>query len=259
MQGRLDGRVAIVTGASQGIGAAIAERFAAEGAHVALCARRESPLAGLVETIASRGGSASFAALDVADQERLAAFIRETGAARGRLDVLVNNAPSVSYGAIADMSLEAFRRDFAVNVDATFVATREAFRLMLPAQRGSIVNIASIMGLLASPGMSGYGAAKAALIQFTKYAAMEAARSGVRVNAIAPGVINTPLTAAGFSGPAAEYGRKIAAQVPMGRFGEAAEIAAAALFLGSDESSYVTGVCLPVDGGRAAELVIPPP
>jgi NAD(P)-dependent dehydrogenase (short-subunit alcohol dehydrogenase family) len=138
-------------------------------------------------------------------------------------------------------------------------ATREAFRIMLPAKHGSIVNIASITGLLASPGMSGYGSAKAALIQFTRYAAMEGARSNVRVNAIAPGVINTPLTAAGFSGPAAAYGRKIAAQVPLGRFGEPDEIAGAALFLASDDSTYVTGVCLSVDGGRAAELVIPPP
>jgi meso-butanediol dehydrogenase / (S,S)-butanediol dehydrogenase / diacetyl reductase len=259
VQGRLDGRVAIVTGASQGIGAAIAERFAAEGAHVAMCARREGPLAELAGAIEARSGSASFAALDVADHERLAAFIQSTAAARGRLDVLVNNAPSVNYGAITDMSVEAFQRDFAVNVDATFVATREALRLMLPARRGSIVNIASIMGLLASPGLSGYGTAKAALIQFTKYAAIEGARSGVRVNAIAPGVINTLLTAAGFAGASAEYGRKIAAQVPLGRFGEPTEIADTALFLASDESSYVTGVCLPVDGGRAAELFIPPP
>ena len=259
MVDRLKARVAIVTGASQGIGAAIAQLFAAEGAHVAICARREGPLQELAVRIRAAGGSASYAAFDVADHERLATFVRETAAARGRLDVLVNNAPSVSYGAIADMSVEEFRRDFGVNVDSTFVATREAFKLMLPAKRGAIVNIASITGLLASPGMSGYGTAKAALIQFTKYAAMEGARSNVRVNAIAPGVINTSLTAAGFAGPAAEYGRKIAAQVPMGRFGEAGEIASAALFLASDESSYVTGVCLSVDGGRAAELVIPPP
>jgi meso-butanediol dehydrogenase/(S,S)-butanediol dehydrogenase/diacetyl reductase len=259
VQGRLDGRVAIVTGASQGIGAAIAERFAAEGAHVPMCARREGPLIERVGAIEARGGSASFAALDVADHERLAAFIQSTSAARGRLDVLVNNAPSVNYGAITDMSVEAFQRDFAVNVDATFVATREALRLMLPARRGSIVNIVSIMGLLASPGLSGYGTAKAALIRFTKYPAMEGARSGVRVNAIAPGVINTPLTAAGFAGASAEYGRKIAAQVPLRRFGEPEEVANAALFLASDESSYITGVCLSVDGGRAAELVTPPP
>ncbi|HLB85077.1 MAG TPA: SDR family NAD(P)-dependent oxidoreductase, partial [Steroidobacteraceae bacterium] len=151
MQARLERRVAIVTGASQGIGAAIAERFAAEGAHVALCARREGPLVELVGAIKARGGSASFAALDVADHDRLASFVQTTGAERGRLDVLVNNAPSVSYGAIADLSVEAFRRDFAVNVDSAFVATREAFRIMLPAKHGSIVNIASITGLLASP------------------------------------------------------------------------------------------------------------
>ena len=196
MVGALTGRVAIVAGASQGIGAAIAERFAAEGAHVALCARREGPLAEFAGAIKARGGSASFAALDVADHDRLASFIQNTGAERSRLDVLINNAPSVSYGAITDLSVEEFRRDFAVNVDSAFVATREAFRIMLPAKRGSIVNIASITGLLASPGMSGYGTAKAALIQFTRYAAMEAARSNVRVNAIAPGVINTPLAAA---------------------------------------------------------------
>jgi NAD(P)-dependent dehydrogenase (short-subunit alcohol dehydrogenase family) len=259
MVDRLKGRVAIVTGASQGIGAAIAQLFAAEGAHVAICARREGPLQELADRIRATGGSASCAAFDVADYERLAAFVRETAAARGRLDVLVNNAPSVSYGAITDMSVEEFRRDFGVNVDSTFVATREAFRIMLPAKCGAIVNIASITGLLAAPGMSGYGSAKAALIQFTKYAAMEGARSNVRVNAIAPGVINTPLTAAGFAGPAAEYGRRIAAQVPLGRFGEPGEIAGASLFLASDEASYVTGVCLSVDGGRTAELVIPPP
>ncbi|MBM5810418.1 MAG: SDR family oxidoreductase [Gammaproteobacteria bacterium] len=259
MGDRLRGKVALVTGASQGIGAAIARRFAAEGAHVALCARRADVLAGVTEDIRRAGGSASHRALDVADDAALTAFVADTAAAQGRLDVVVNNAPSVTYGAVTDMTIDTFRRDFRVNVDAAFVTTREAFRIMLPARRGSIVNIASINGLLALTGMSAYGAAKAALIHFTRCAAIEGAPAGVRVNVIAPGVINTPATAAGFAGPGADWGRKIAAAVPLGRFGEADEIAATALFLASDESSYVTGACLTADGGKTAELFVPPP
>ncbi|MFZ8985897.1 MAG: SDR family NAD(P)-dependent oxidoreductase [Steroidobacteraceae bacterium] len=259
MSGRLQGRVALVTGASQGIGAAIAERLAAEGAHVAMCARREEPLAAAAEAIRAAGGSASHRALDVADHAALADFVAATAAAQGRLDVLVNNAPSVTYSAIVDMTPDSFRKDFEVNVNSAFVATREAFKVMLPAQRGSIINISSINGLLGLANMSAYGAAKAALIHFTRCAAMEGARANVRVNAIAPGVINTPATAAGFAGPYADWGKKIAAQVPMGRFGEAAEVAGVACFLASDDSTYVTATCLSVDGGKAAELVVPAP
>lgn len=257
--GRLSGQVALVTGASQGIGAAIARRFAAEGAHVAICARRAEPLTATANEIRSAGGSVSERAFDVADHTALAQFVAATAATHGRLDVLVNNAPSVTYSAIVDMSAESFRKDFEVNVNSAFVATREAFKVMLPAGRGSIINISSINGLLGLGNMSAYGAAKAALIHFTKCAAMEGARAGVRVNAIAPGVINTPATAAGFAGPYAEWGKKIAAQVPMGRFGEAQEIAGVALFLASDDSSYVTATCISADGGKVAELVVPPP
>lgn len=259
MGDRLKNRVAIVTGASQGIGLAIAERFAGEGAHVVICSRRKEAIEAVAAGIRRSGGQASAAALDVADHEALARFVRETAVQHGRLDVLVNNAPSVTYQAIIDMSLDTFRKDFSVNVDSTFVATREALKVMQPAKRGSIVNIASINGLLALPNLAAYGAAKAAMIQFTKYTAAEGARHNVRANVIAPGVINTPATAGSFAGPYADWGRKIAAQVPMGRFGEAAEVANVALFLASDESSYVTGVCLSVDGGKAIELVVPAP
>jgi len=257
--GRLAGRVALITGASQGIGAAIAARFAAEGAHVALCARRAEPLEATAAAIRANGGSISQRAFDVADHAALADFVATTAAKQGRLDVLVNNAPSVTYSAIADMTPENFRKDFEVNVNSAFVATREAFKVMLPAQRGSIINISSINGLLGLANMAAYGTAKAALIHFTKCAAVEAARTNVRVNAIAPGVINTPATAAGFAGPYADWGKKIAAQVPMGRFGEAHEIAGVALFLASDDSAYVTATCISADGGKAAELVVPPP
>lgn len=259
MGDRLKNRVALITGASQGIGLAIAERFATEGAHVAICSRRREAIESAAAAIRGKGGSASATALDVMDHQALAQFVRDVASHHGRLDVLVNNAPSVTYQAIAEMSLDSFRRDFSINVDSTFVATREALKTMVPAKRGSIINIASVNGLLATPNLAAYGAAKAAMIQFTRYTALEAARSYVRANAIAPGVIDTPATQAGFAGPYADWGKKIAAQVPLGRFGDPAEVANVALFLASDESSYVTGACLCVDGGKTIELVVPAP
>jgi NAD(P)-dependent dehydrogenase (short-subunit alcohol dehydrogenase family) len=255
---RLAGKVALITGASQGIGAAIAERFAQEGAQLALCARTPGPLEDLAARLRARGAGVTTAALDVAEHEQLAAFVAGTAAERG-LHVLVNNAPSVTYADIAQMDVAAFRRDFTVNVDAAFAATRAALRTMVPQRSGSIINIASVSGLLAMSGMSAYGAAKAALIHFTRQTAIEGGPHNVRANAIAPGVINTPATLAAFAGPTAPWGEKIAGQVPLRRFGESQEVAALALFLASDEASYVTGTCISVDGGKAVELYVPSP
>ncbi|MBS0577858.1 MAG: SDR family oxidoreductase [Proteobacteria bacterium] len=254
----LRGKVALVTGASQGIGAAIATRFAEEGAHVALCARTADRLEALASALRARGAQVSTAALDVADHERLERFVSDTAAGRG-LDVLVNNAPSVTYAAIADMDVAAFRKDFQVNVDAAFASTRAALRVMVERRGGSIINIASVGGLLAMGGLAAYGAAKAALIQFTRQTAVEGGPHNVRANVIAPGVINTPATLAGFAGPGTSYGQKIAGLVPLRRFGEPAEVAALALFLASDESSYITGTCIPIDGGKVVELHVPSP
>jgi NAD(P)-dependent dehydrogenase (short-subunit alcohol dehydrogenase family) len=254
---RLEGKVAVITGASQGIGAAIAERFVREGAIVALCARRAAPLESFVRSLRAFGATVLSAALDVADHERLRQFIEEVAASRGALDILVNNAPAVSYAPIAHMEVAAFRHDFCVNVDAAFAATRAALRIMTPRGSGSIINIASVSGLLALRGMSAYGAAKAALIHFTRQTAVEAGAHNVRANVIAPGVINTAATAAGFAGPHAEWGRRIAAQVPLRRFGEPAEVAALAAFLAADESAYISGSVITIDGGKTAELYVP--
>jgi NAD(P)-dependent dehydrogenase (short-subunit alcohol dehydrogenase family) len=256
---RLAGSVALITGASRGIGAAIATRFAGEGAHVALCARNAAPLEELAATIRASGGAVSCAAFDVGDHARLQRFVAEVGSAHGRLDVLVNNAPSVTYAAIADMDVAAFRQDFHINVDSAFVASAAALKVMVPRRSGAIINIASVAGVLAMKGLSAYGAAKAALMQLTRALAVEAGPHNVRCNAIVPGVINTPATLQRFAGPAHDYGRRIAHMVPLQRFGEPDEVAALALFLASAESAYITAACIAIDGGKSAALAMPEP
>jgi NAD(P)-dependent dehydrogenase (short-subunit alcohol dehydrogenase family) len=254
---RLAGSVALITGASRGIGAAIATRFAREGAHVALCARNAAPLQELAGTIRASGGAVSCAAFDVGDHARLQRF--EVGSGHGRLDVLVNNAPSVTCAAIADMGVADFRQDFHINVDSAFVASAAALKVMIPRRSGAIINIASVAGVLAMRGLSAYGAAKAALMHFTRALAVEAGPHNVRCNAIVPGVINTPATLQAFAGPAQDYGRRIAHMVPLQRFGEPDEVASLALFLASAESAYITAACIAIDGGKTAELAMPPP
>jgi NAD(P)-dependent dehydrogenase (short-subunit alcohol dehydrogenase family) len=224
---------------------------------VALCARRPEPLETLAERLRALGGAVTTAAFDVAEHERLTRFVEEVASVQGTLDILVNNAPSVTYAPIAEMEVEAFRRDFRVNVDAAFAATRAALKLMSARRSGSIINIASVSGLLALANLSAYGTAKAALIHFTRQSAIEGGPHNVRANAIAPGVINTPATAAGFSGPNTAWGRRIAEQVPLRRFGEPGEVASLAVFLASEESAYISGACICIDGGKAAELYVP--
>ena len=252
---RFAGRVGLVTGGSEGIGLAIAGRLIEEGAAVTICGRRAEALAAAREALGER---ASAEPLDVADAEALQALIRQIEDRHGRFDFLVNNAMHVGWSAIGDTSLPAFQQDFRINVDAAFAATQAALAIMAAQGRGAIVNIASINGLLAIDNMAAYSASKAALIHFSKCAAMEGAPQGVRVNAVAPGVIATPSTAEALGGVPG-YTEAVAGGVPMNRLGEPEEVAAAVAFLLSDEASYVTGVCLSVDGGKASQLVVPPP
>ena len=245
----------MVTGGSAGIGLAIAGRLIDEGATVTVCGRRAEALAAAREALGER---ASTQQLDVADAPALQALIGEIEGRHGRFDFLVNNAMHVGWSAIGDITLAAFQQDFRINVEAAFAATQAAMEIMVAQGRGAIVNIASINGLLAIDNMAAYSASKAALIHFSKCAAMEGAPQGVRVNAVAPGVIATPSTAKALGGVPG-YTEAVAGGVPMNRLGEPDEVAAVVAFLLSDEASYVTGVCLSVDGGKASQLVVPPP
>lgn len=255
MGDRMKGKVAFITGGSDGIGRATAIRLAEEGAHVIICARRKENLAD-AEAAVKAVGSVEALQLDVSDTGAYAKAIEDAAKRHGRLDALVNNAMSVHYSDILNTSLEDWRADFAVNTDAVFVGTKTALKIMYPQKSGSIVNIASTNGLLAMIGMSSYSASKAALIQFSAVAALEAAEHNVRVNVIAPGQILTPAVE-NFAKHDPDRASKSTAAIPMKRGGQPKELADAVLFLVSDESTFVTGACIPVDGGKSVQMNIP--
>lgn len=253
MADRLAGKVAIVTAAGQGIGRACAVRFAAEGAEVVVNDVRDDAAHAVVAEIVAAGGLASAYVADVGSSERVTAMIEETAARRGRLDVLVNNAAALGYGRVEETSDDAWRAVFAITLDATFFGCRAAIRVMAAGGGGSIVNTASAAGLGGSIGLSAYGAAKAAVLNLTRAAALEAAGRGVRVNAICPGSIDTPPLRAfveSLPGGRAAFEKGI----PVKRIGTAEEIANVALFLASDEASYVTGATIVADGGVLAAI-----
>jgi NAD(P)-dependent dehydrogenase (short-subunit alcohol dehydrogenase family) len=199
--------------------------------------------------------------LDVSDAEALAAFVEDVAARHGRLDMMVNNAMSVHYAPIDQLHLDHWRKDFAVNADAVFVGTKVAMKIMAQQeqtgrQRGAIVNISSTCGIRAAANMASYSASKAALIQFTAVAAMEGARQAIRVNAIVPGQVQTAATEE-FSAMAPDMAARTAAAIPMGRGGQPEELADAIVFMLSEAASYITGVALPVDGGKSVQLYMP--
>ncbi|RGE44973.1 SDR family oxidoreductase [Comamonas testosteroni] len=252
MSKRLEGKVAFVTGGGSGIGAATAERFAQEGATVVICGRRKEPLEEVVAKIKAAGGKAEAVVADVGQEAQIVGALEQAAKNHGKLDILVNNAMAYTWGGIEAMSTQDWQANFSTSVDGTFWGTRTALKLMKE-KGGSVVNISSICGTLGTPYMSGYSAAKAAVINFSRAAAAEGAPTGVRVNVVIPAVVETPSTAGML---ADEASRKTTEKlIPMGRVGQSIELANAILFLASDEASYVTGAALPVDGGRSAVLV----
>lgn len=245
--GVLAGRRALVTGASRGIGRAIALAFAQAGAEVVVLARNTEMLEALVAQIEAAGGTASAVTCDVTDPEQVKAVVGDVLAA-GPIDVLVNNAGGNSFSSpLVSMRPAGWTKTQILNVESTVWMLQAVLPGMAQAGRGSVINVASVAGTAGAPLMSHYAAAKAAVISLTQSVALEAASAGVRVNALVPGWIDTDLTA--FLRGDAQVERGVLERVPMQRWGTAEEIADAALFLASDASSFMTGQSLVVDGG----------
>jgi 3-oxoacyl-[acyl-carrier protein] reductase len=243
--GALDGKVALVTGASRGIGRGIAQALAAAGATVVAGARDEAKLAELVAEIAALGGKAVPLAIDVASRASVERAVAKLLGDHGRLDQLVNNAGITRDTLLLRMKQEQWDDVLATNLTGAFLTTQAALRPMLKQRWGRIVNIASVVGLAGNPGQANYAASKAGLIGFTKAVAREVASRGITVNAVAPGFIETDMTAA-MTDKAREA---VAAAIPMGRIGSAADVAQAVVFLASETAAYITGQVLAVDGG----------
>jgi 3-oxoacyl-[acyl-carrier protein] reductase len=240
----MEGRVALVTGASRGIGRAIACGLAARGA-VVVAAARGDHAAGTAADITSRGGRAEPVALDVTDEAAVQALVADVVARHGRLDVLVNNA-----GITRDQLLLRMKRDdwdavIATNLTAACSCAQAALKPMVKQRGGRIVNLTSVVGQAGNAGQVNYAASKAGLIGFTKALALEVASRNITVNAVAPGLIDTDMTRAMAVGAHEEW----AARIPLKRLGTPEDVAAAVLFLASDEAAYITGHVIAVNGG----------
>jgi 3-oxoacyl-[acyl-carrier protein] reductase len=248
----LKGRVALVTGASSGLGRQFARALADNGASVALVARRKDRIAELQKEIEAAGGSALAIEADVTDRAAMARAFDEAEKAFGTVTILVNNAGIAHGGRAVDMTAEEWRKVLGVDLDAVFYWAQEAARRMLAAKKpGAIVNIASVLGLAVAKGAVAYATAKAGVVQLTKALAVELAFKGVRVNAIAPGWFVTEMNDDYLTG---EAGAAIKREIPMGRFGKDGELDGALLLLVSDAGSYITGATIVADGGQVVQI-----
>ena len=242
---RFTGKIALVTGASRGIGEAIARRLASEGATVLAAARTAEALSRVVSAIEASGGKASALALDLADTASIEAAVRTTLASHGQIHVLVNNAGVTEDNLILRMSREAWDKVLATNLTGVFLLTQAVVKGMVRKRYGRIVNVASVVGLMGNAGQANYAASKAGLIGLTKSVARELASRSITCNAVAPGFIATAMT----DKMTDEAKAGLTGRIPLERLGAPEDVAAAVAFLASDEASYVTGTVLNVSGG----------
>jgi len=245
----LDGKVAIVTGASRGIGSASARAFAAAGATVVLAARTAEAIATVADEINAAGGRALAIPTDVTDPESVQRLVEKTVATFGRLDVAFNNAGAGHMPTpLADISFEDFEVGLKANLYGSFLGMKYEIPAMLAAGGGAIVNMSSTAGLQGAPGMAPYSAAKHGVVALTKSAALDYGKSNIRVNALAPG----PIVNEQMSRLPEDRLQQIARFIPLGRLGRTEEVARAAVWLCSDDASFITGAVLSIDGGRLA-------
>ncbi|HYN35748.1 MAG TPA: SDR family NAD(P)-dependent oxidoreductase [Actinomycetota bacterium] len=247
----LKGKVAIVTGASRGIGRAIALGFANAGADVAIAARTEGDLKSLADEIADAGQRAIVVPTDVLQRDQLETLVNRTIEELGGLDILVNNAGGTKFMApLVALRPDGWDKAIALNLDSVFHATQLAAQKMVESGGGSIIQIASVAGIMGTPGMSYYSAAKGGVRLLSQSVAKELAETGVRVNSIAPGWVATDLNSNLREDEASD--KFVTDMVPMKRWAQAEEMVGAAIFLASEASSFVTGATIVVDGGQTA-------
>jgi 3-oxoacyl-[acyl-carrier protein] reductase len=243
----LAGKAALVTGGGTGIGRAIALEFARQGAAVCIAGRRREPLERVRQEVAELGGTALVHTADVAREEEATGLVTAAAEGLGRLDILVNNAGRTFDGLLFRLKWEALDESLAINLKSMFYLSAAAGKLMLSQKGGSIVNVTSVVALTGNAGQSAYVAAKAGVIGLTKSLAQELGSRQIRVNAVAPGFIETGMTAT----LPDSVKRSYAARIPLRRFGSPEDVAKVAAFLASDAAGYITGHVIPVDGGLA--------
>ncbi len=256
--GRLAGKVAIVTGGTSGLGEAASLRLAEEGAAVLVTGRDEKRGQAVAGEIEASGGRAEFRPLDVTDEAAWQAAVDEVVAEHGRLDILFNNAGITRAEPLEQVSLETWRRIMAVNAEGVFLGTKHAIPVMRASGGGSIINMSSVLGMVGAAHLAAYTASKAAVRYFTKCVALECARdgSGIRVNSIHPAFIHTPMmdeTAMRMYGDVQKGAEAFGKRHPVGHVGQPRDVADGVVYLASDESRFVTGTELVIDGGYTAE------